>query len=211
MNRRIWGVALLVLGALAPASARADEKDQLRGSEGGWVALFNGKDLEGWEAYDRQGKQSDPSTNWVVKDGVIQGTGEVSHLFSPKGGYKNFRYRVEIKINDGGNSGMYVRTAKGPGFPKGYEIQVNSTHRDPVRTGSLYNMVLIKRQLVPPDTWFTQEVEARGNHITVSVNGQTLYECVDANNTYTEGHFAFQQHNQGSEVSIRKVEVMELP
>src|SRR4051812_26205676 len=115
MNRRIWGVILLVSGALAPACARADEQDRSKESEGGWVALFNGKDLEGWEAYDRQGKQSDPGTNWVVKDGVIQGTGDVSHLFSPRGDYKNFRYRAEIKINDGGNSGMYVRTAKGPG------------------------------------------------------------------------------------------------
>jgi Domain of Unknown Function (DUF1080) len=211
MNRRIWGVALLVLGSVAPACARGDEKDRSRESEGGWVALFNGRDLEGWEAYDRQGKQSDLSTNWVVRDGVIRGTGEVSHLFSPRGDYKNFRYRAELKINDGGNSGMYVRTAKGPGFPKGYEVQVNSTHRDPVRTGSLYNMVLIKRQLVPPDTWFTQEVEARGNHLTITVNGQTLYEFVDANNTFTEGYFAFQQHNLGSEVQIRKVEVIELP
>src|SRR4051812_36487113 len=110
MNRRIWGVALLMLGSLTPACARADEKGRSTDSEGGWVALFNGKDLEGWEAYDRQGKQSDLSTNWVVKDGVILGTGDVSHLFSPRGDYKNFRYRAEIKINDGGNSGMYVRT-----------------------------------------------------------------------------------------------------
>lgn len=211
MNRLIWGAALLALGTLAaPASAAAQEKDR-KDSETGWVALFNGKDLEGWEAYDRQGKQSDLSTNWAVKDGVILGTGEVSHLFSPRGAYKNFRYRAEVKISDEGNSGMYIRTAKGPGFPKGYEVQVNSTHRDPVRTGSLYNLVLIKRQLVPPDTWFTQEIEARGNHITISVNGQTLYEFVDANNTYTEGFFAFQQHNQGSEIRIRKVEVIELP
>jgi hypothetical protein len=211
MNRWIGGIALLAMGTLVPAAARADETDRTKGTEAGWVALFNGKDLEGWEAYDRQGKQSELSTNWAVKDGVILGTGDVSHLFTPRGDYKNFRYRAELKISDEGNSGMYIRTAKGPGFPKGYEVQVNSTHRDPVRTGSLYNMVLIKRQLVPPDTWFTQEIEARGNHITVAVNGQTLYEFVDANNTHTEGAFAFQQHNQGSEIRIRKVEVQELP
>jgi hypothetical protein len=211
MNRWIGGIALLAMGTLVPVAARADETDRTKGTETGWVALFNGKDLEGWEAYDRQGKQSEVGTNWAVKDGIILGTGDVSHLFSPRGDYKNFRYRAEVKISDEGNSGMYIRTAKGPGFPKGYEVQVNSTHRDPVRTGSLYNMVLIKRQLVPPDTWFTQEIEARGNHITVAVNGQTLYEFVDANNTYTQGFFAFQQHNQGSEIRIRKVEVQELP
>ena len=75
MSRRNWGVALLVWGALAPIGVRAQEKGKPAGSETGWVALFNGKDLEGWEAYDRRGKQSDVGTNWVVKDGVILGTG----------------------------------------------------------------------------------------------------------------------------------------
>ena len=45
-------------------------------------------------------------------------------LFSPKGEYKNFRVRAEIKINDKGNSGLYFRTAKKPSFTDGYEAQV---------------------------------------------------------------------------------------
>ena len=213
MNRRIWGVALLMLGSLAPVPARADEKDRSTDSGGGWVALFNGKDIAGWSAWGAQGLQNtaEAGATWTVRDGILLGSGTVSHLFSPRGDYKNFRYRAELKINDGGNSGMYVRTPKEPTFSKGYEIQVNSTHRDPVRTGSLYNMVLIKRQLVPPDTWFTQEIEAVGNHIVIKVNGRQTVDFRDPNNTFTEGYFAFQQHNQGSEVQIRKVEVQELP
>jgi hypothetical protein len=51
------------------------------------------------------------------------------------------------------------------GFPKGYEAQINSTFPpDPQRTGSLYNFEKITKQLVPADTWFTQEVIAKGNH-----------------------------------------------
>ena len=69
----------------------------------------------------------------------------------------------------------------------------------------------MKEQLVPPDTWFTQEVEAIGNHITIKVNGKQVVDFVDEKNTYTEGHFAFQQHDPGSQVWIRKIEVMELP
>src|SRR5206468_477250 len=85
----------------------------------------------------------------------------------------------------------------GPGFPHGYEAQVNSTHRDPVKTGSLYNMVPVKEILVPPDTWFTQEIEAVGNHIIIKVNGKTTVDTTDAKNTYTQGHFAFQHHDPG--------------
>jgi hypothetical protein len=205
MNRLIRGAALLACASLAPLGAWAGNNAISSSADENWVSLFDGKTLGGWTTAD-----GTPG-NWKVMDGVIKSSGEASHLFSPRGDYKNFRYRAELKINDGGNSGMYFRTAKGPGFPKGYEAQVNSTHRDPVKTGSIYNMVLIKKMLVPPDTWFTQEIEARGNHIIVKVNGDTLYEFVDANNTFKEGHFAFQYHDPTCGVEIRKIEVIELP
>jgi hypothetical protein len=106
---------------------------------------------------------------------------------------------------------MYFRTKKEKGFPSGYEAEVNSTHTDPVKTGSLYNHVKVLKKLVPPDTWFTQEIEAVGNHIIIKVNGETTVDYIDKNNTYTTGHFAFQQHDPGSQVWIRKIEVIELP
>ena len=81
-------------------------------------------------------------------------------LYSPKGDYKNFRFRAEVKINDHGNSGMYFRSPTADGdFSKGYEAQIDSTHRDPIRTGSIYGFLHIYKQIVPPDTWFTYEVE----------------------------------------------------
>jgi hypothetical protein len=178
-----------------------------------WVSLFDGKTLGGWT------KSGSEESNWEVKDGAIVGTGKASMLYSPKS-YKNFRYRAELKINDGGNSGMYFRCpAPNGSFGEGYEAQVDSTHADPIRTGSLYTFVHIYDQLVPPDAWFTQEVECvtkeyRGHvipHIKVWVNGKLLYEFLDHNNTWKEGHFAFQQHDPGSRVEIRKIEVLELP
>ncbi len=140
-------------------------------------------------------------------------------LFSPRGDYKNFKFRAELKINDKGNSGMYVRTAKKASFTDGYEIQVNSTHSDPIKTGSLYTLVHLMKSPAPPDTYFTQEIEVadinyRGKVVTrfrISVNGELLYEYLDHDRLFKEGHFAFQQHDPGSKVSIRKVEVMELP
>jgi hypothetical protein len=214
MRRFILGTALLLTGAtLAPAPAPAEAADP----PAAWVSLFDGKSVEGWTKLDlTKGKGE---SKWEVKDGVLVGTGLQSMLFSPEGHYKNFRFRAEIKINDGGNSGMYIRTPKEATFGKGYEIQINSSHTDPIKTGSVYTMVHVYKQLVPPDTWFTQEVEAvdrnyRGKvvtAITVKVNDEVLYEFLDHDRTWTEGHFAFQQHDPGSRVEIRKVEVMELP
>ena len=65
--------------------------------------------------------------------------------------------------------------------------------------------------LVPPDTWFTQEVIAEGNHIIIKVNDKVAVDFVDEKKTYTKGHMAFQQHNLGSEVWVRNVQVKELP
>jgi hypothetical protein len=194
----------LVLGPITRATGGDREKD-----DKGWKKLFNGKDLTGWKTHP-----DDPGM-WSVKDGAIVGEGKMrSHLFSERGDYENFHYRVEAKISDKGNSGQYFRTMFGPGYPKGYEAQINSTFPDPQKTGSLYGIVKITEQLVPPDTWFTQEVIARGNHIIIKVNGKETANV--KNDLYSKGHFAFQQHSPGpdgtpSTVYIRKVEVRELP
>ena len=44
----------------------------------------------------------------------------------------------------------------GPGWPSGYEAQVNCDSPDPQRTGSLYALAPVKVQLIPPRTWFEQ-------------------------------------------------------
>jgi hypothetical protein len=201
---RLLCLATLLLGLtqVCPASAADDAK---KDDDKGWVQLFNGKDLTGWKTHP------DDKAVWEVKDGVLVGTGPKGHLFSERGDYENFYYRVEAMINDHGNSGQYFRTEFGKSFPKGYEAQINSTHGDPVRTGSLYNFVKILDQLHKPDEWFTQEVYAMGNHIIIKVNGKTTVDYVDTKNTHMKGHFALQQHDPGTVVKFRKIEVKELP
>jgi hypothetical protein len=211
-----WAAVAMVLCIAAAPIQRED----------GWVTILDAKSFKDWKVAPESPKSRVEETatqkrviagdslhdgRWTFKDGVLHGEGGVSHIFSPRGDYENFSYRAEIKIKDKGNSGQYFRTEFGNGFPNGYEAQVNSTHTDPVRTGSLYGFVKVFDMLVPPDTWFTQEVTAVGNHIVIKVNGKTTVDYVDTKNTHMKGHFAFQQHNLGSEVWIRHVQVKELP
>src|SRR5882672_1751200 len=170
--KRLWLVPLLA--CIAFPLAQASEKKEKKGPDG-WVQLFNGKDIEGWKTFDPKQQK-----NWYVKDGVLYSSGkEASHLFSPRDDYVNFHFRIECKISDKGNSGQYFRTKFGGGYPKGYEAQINSNFPDPQKTGSLYGFVKITEMLVPPDTWFTQEVIARGNHIVILVNGKKVVDYVD--------------------------------
>ncbi len=240
MLRHLLSLAVLLAGlaalAVDPAPAAEDKDD--------WKPLFNGKDLTGWKMFPEPnkgqikeiipkeesgkviayyGKVKDENVPlWRVEDGILIGSGPHSHLFSERGDYENFRYRVEVMINDKGNSGQYFRTQFGPDFPKGYEAQINSTHGDRIRSGSLYpsfgkiseddrKKILVFDQLVKPDEWYTQEVIADGNHIVIKVNGKTTVDYYDEKNTFTKGHFALQGHDPGTVVKFRKVEVIELP
>ena len=127
MNRlsRLAVCGILAFGCIGILPARGNDDD-------GWVSLFDGTTLSGWT---KAGGRADKS-NWEVVDGAIVGSGQASMLYSPKGEYKNFRFRAEVKINDHGNSGMYFRSPTNDGdFSTGYEAQIDSTHRDPIRTG----------------------------------------------------------------------------
>jgi len=210
MNRftmfRLFFTVLISTVVLHSTLIAADAKDEK------WVSLFNGKDLTGWKTHP------DDKAKWEVVDGLIVGTGPVGHLYSEKGDYKNFKYKLEVSISDKGNSGQYFRTKFSKGFPKpneGLEAQINSSGGDKVRTGSLYNVkdCLIYEQLVKPDTFFTQEVLADGDHVVIKVNGKITVDTklTGDNLKLVEGHFAIQQHDPGSTVKIKKIEVIELP
>ncbi len=184
--------ASLVLAAeqaSAPVTEKADKH--------GWVKLFDGKTLSGWKAVDNP-------TAWKMENGVVIGDGDRSHLFSP-GTYTNLEFKAEVKLNHSGNSGMYFRVKMEPGWPSGYEAQVENTSPDPQRTGSLYNLHKVGEQLVQDDTWWTEHIIAIGNRIIIKINDKIVTDYVDAKNTYTSGHLAFQQHNAGSIVQYRNV------
>jgi hypothetical protein len=228
--------ATAVLAACALGTAPAQDTK----SADGWIPLFNGKDLTGWKihpnpggaikkvievkngekltGYDAETKDGKTVHLWRVENGLLIGSGPASHLFSEKDDYDNFQYRVEAKINDKGNSGQYFRTKFGPGFPAGYEAQINATHGDKIRTGSLYpdsrtklkefskEICVMNDAPHGPDEFFTQEVIAEGNHIQIIVNGKKTVDFKDPNNTYTKGHFALQGHDPGTVVTFKKIE-----
>lgn len=227
---------LAVTGLIFVPPAGADDA----ATSAGWVQLFNGKDLTGWkipnppsgqfrgviEKKNDEGKviafvgttqDGKEITLWRVENGLLIGGGPASHIFSDVEA-DNFQYRVEAKVNDKGNSGQYFRTKFGPGFPQGYEAQLNATHGDAIKTGSLYPAgglgkyrkdiaVVLNTAAHKPDEFFTQEVIADGDTITIRVNGQTtLNAWKDPDKTFTKGHFALQGHDPGSIMTFRKVE-----
>ena len=186
----ILAVLLLSAGALSAA--------------GGWKKMFDGKTLKNWKANEND-------ASWSVKNGAIVGDGERSHLFYMQEQCENCEFKAQVKLNHGGNSGMYFRAKFDKGWPAGYESQVNNTHPDWRRTGSLYRLSDVKDQLVPDDTWWTQHIIADGNHIIVKVNDKVVVDYVDEKNTFLKGYLALQQHNKGSVVEYKDLMMRQLP
>jgi hypothetical protein len=182
-----------------------------------FVSLFNGKDLTGWKTHPED------QAIWEVVDGCITANGPAGHLFSAHDDYRDFIYRIEAKINEGGNSGQYFRAKFQKAFPLFYEAQINVSHSDPIKTGSLYpffnpkltaeqkEKIIVRKAPHKANEWFTQEVTAVGNHITIKVNGQTTVDFVDDAKVSMQGHFAIQHHDPTCKILVRKVEVKELP
>jgi hypothetical protein len=226
--------AAVASAAMSPWSVAADAD--------GYVALFNGKDMTGWKIHPDTNKKAFPkivekkegdkvvaligvdasgkeTVMWQVKDGLLIGGGAMSHIYTEKGDYKDFKFRVEMKINNKGNSGMFFRSGFRGGVPKGYEAQLNATHGDRVKTGSIYPngefgldkyksvTCIMDKAAHGPDEFFVQEVVAEGAKLTTYVNGKKQIEWTDPDYRFKEGHFALQAHDPGSVMTFRKVEV----
>jgi hypothetical protein len=194
---------------LAAGAAAADD-------EAGFERLFDGKTLAGWQPNENPG-------SWQVRDGAIVCHGPRSHLFyvgpdAAPAEFRNFHLKAEVMTKPKANSGVFIHTRMQPeGWPAhGYEVQVNNSQGDPVRTGSLYNVV---KNFTPPardDTWFTLEVAVVGKSVTVRVDGRVLYEFVEPEGVtgtrkLSAGTFALQAHDPGSEVHYRNIRVKRLP
>ena len=196
---------LLVAAALllTPFAGSAEDKD-------GWISLFNGKNFDGWKIGDaKQGK-------WKIENGNIVANGPRSHLYTIKE-FKNFEFKAEVMTTPGSNSGIYFHTKyQKTGVPNtGYESQVNVSHGDPVKTGSLWGFVKLYETPAKDNKWWEQHIIVRGQNIVVKINGKTVLDYtepkgVQGGRKISSGSFALQAHDPKSVIYYRNLRVKPL-
>ncbi|MGA1524402.1 MAG: 3-keto-disaccharide hydrolase [Planctomycetota bacterium] len=190
------------------------------GDGGGFVPLFNGRDLSGWRVNENPDSVR-------VQDGALVVQGERAHVFYDgpvyQHSFKNFELRALVKTKPNANSGIYFHTEfQDSGWPaKGYEVQVNNTQGDWRRTGGLYAIDDVKEAPAKDEQWFLMEVRVEGKHVTVRVDGKVTVDYVEpdgvkrdagfAGRLIDRGTFALQCHDPGSEVWYKAIEVRPLP
>lgn len=190
----------------------------------GWVDLFNGKDLTGWE------QVGGANPVWAVEDGILYTTGgEGGGWLSTTKEYGNFELEAEFRVPENGNSGIFIRAPRegNPAF-EGSEIQVlddfgsEYTKLEPWQyTGSIYSTVAPSRRVTrPAGEWQKLSIRAEGPIVSVSLNGFPIIENANLNDHLdkldkhpglkrTSGYIGLQNH--GSRLDYRNIRIRELP
>jgi len=182
---------------------------------GDWIKMFDGKTLEGWKV-----NTENPET-FSVEDGAIKVAGPRTHLFYGADGnakFKDFEFECEVKTAKNSNAGIFFHTAyQENGWPStGYEAQVNATHKDWRKTGSIYSFKDVREVAHADGEWFTYLIKVQGKKVTIKINGKVVneYEEPDDHKDKTkrlgEGTIALQGHDPKSLVYFRKLRIRKL-
>ena len=183
--------------------------------EAGFVSLFDGKSFAGWKVNEEH-----PAT-FSIEDGMIKVAGDRTHLFYEgtvaNHDFKNFELKLKAKTMPGSNSGVFIHTIyQKEGWPnKGYEVQVNQTHGDWRKTGSLYSFSDVKENLVKDNEWYDYDITVKGKHIVIKVNDKVAVDYTEPETLpadrgerhLSSGTFALQGHDPKSVVYFKDIEV----
>jgi hypothetical protein len=196
--------ALLALPVLCRAADPAKDED-------GFVTIFDGKTMNGW-------KVSEHPDSFKIIDGALVAKGDRAHCFyvGDEKPFVNFELKLDVLTRAKANGGVYFHTKwQETGFPSaGFECQVNETHSDPIKTGSLYNIKNVMNvSPVKDDEWWEYDIMVKGKTVTLKVNGKVVTEWTqpdDARKKLSSGTFALQGHDPGSEVRYKNIRVKRL-
>ena len=203
---------ILVLALfIAPFSSRSADGDE------GFATIFDGSTFDGWK------RASEHPDTWKIENGAFVAHGERCHLYyvGDAKPFKNFELKVDVMTHPGSNGGIYFHSRyQETGWPKyGFETQVNVSHSDWKKTGSLYDRVNLASTPAHDNQWWTQHIVVQGNKVTIRIDGKIVMEYTEppgaeAGRDFTrkldEGTFALQAHDPKSVVRYKNIRVKRL-
>ena len=191
--------------------------------DGDWVALFDGKSLDGWE-------QKNGTATYRVEDGCVVGKtaeGSPNSFLATKKSYGDFELKFEVKVDDELNSGVQIRSASKPDYKDGQvhgpqvEIATNGTAGFIFGEGLKFGWLSEDRSNAAAQAafkkgdWNRYRVLADGKSIKSWVNDVPVADLVDEKTGMPSGFIGLQVHGikKGSgpyEVRWRNISIREL-
>ena len=182
---------------VAPESLPAEE------IAAGWVQLFDGQTLFGWVPND---DPADGGTNWSVRDGVITADqGDAPGLLLTFVPWADYEFRCEYRLEQGGNSGVFLRTPANPTDPSVdcYELNMADVHPSHP-TGSLVGRKKADVTVDGEGKWVSIHVRAEGPRIQATFDGEQVLDFTDTSENVRLSGYIGLQHNQGK-IEFRNV------
>ncbi len=191
------------------------ERNDESGQSNEWISIWDGESFDNWRA-------SENPESFQIEEGKIVVDGPRAHLFYEgpvaDADFVNFEFRADVYTYPQANSGIFFHTQyQEEGWPQhGYEAQINATHSDPRKTGSLYAVKDVMNDAPHEDEeWFDYYIKVEGNNITFEVNGETVMEFTepddrDGDISLSSGTVALQAHDPDSRIYFRNIEVRPL-
>ena len=125
------------------------------------IALFNGKNLDGWHARG--------NNQWVVESGVLKSPKAGANLVSDME-FNDFKMHVEFRYPERGNSGVYLRGR--------YEVQIYDSYGTRPSTdqlGSIFGFIAPNETVAKnAGEWQTFDITLIGRRVTVALNGSVI-------------------------------------
>ncbi len=188
--KRLIGIVIVLCGLATPSAQDA-----------GWVTLFDGTNLNNFNTVG--------TANWAISNGIVEATSGTGFLVS-KENYSNFEIRVEFWVDEGGNSGVYMRCQDAAKITDMTCYEANVFDKRPDQSGRTGAIVHIAKPLAIVDAggkWNTYEISAQGPQLTVRLNGTLTAQTKDAGK-FTSGPIAL-QYAAGT-VRFRRVQIRKL-
>jgi hypothetical protein len=198
----------LLCATLRQASAQVED---------GFTPLCDGKTFNGWKMAEEN------QDTWTIQGGAFVAHGNRCHLFyvGDEKPFKNFHLKVDVMTDPVSNGGIYFHTKYQPkDWPRaGFECQVNNTHSDWIKTGSLYGLANIGKSSAEDGKWWTQEIIVEGNTVTVLIDGKKVLQYIEPagaqpgksfEHKLGEGTFGLQGHDPKSTIRYKNIRVKRL-
>jgi hypothetical protein len=183
----------------------------------GFVPLFNGKDLSGWQTKGNWKVEADGTVALQPREGET-GWKRFDAYLSTTRKYSDFVLDLEFKFEPKGNSGVFLRVGdlKDP-VTSGFEVQILDSHglEKPGHhdCGGIVRVVGPTKNMVKPaGEWNRYTITVQGRRVKVIFNGEQVID-MDLDDSVkkdrpNEGHIAFQ--DEAKRVWYRNVRIKEL-
>ena len=195
----------------------------------GFVKIFNGKDLTGWTYGGSKGNAGKEGKGYQIENGVLYSTEHDGGNLFTEAEYTDFIFSFDFKLEPNSNNGIGIRSPlEGDPAYVAMEIQVLDDSGSDYKNlrpaqyhGSIYDVFPAKRgSQKPVGEWNHEEITAKGRHVTVKLNGNTI---VDANLDDVKDEKVLKKHpglargkghigllGHGTRVEFRSMQVKEL-